>query len=212
MISITELIKKVRYLINETEDDSGVTLITDDTRSIDDTIQELMPQAVAIVQKNSNGRYVNAKSLAGKNASLILSSDGFKSLVLPSDFVGLVSVKLDSWKVACTKVSSPSSQTVLYRLNNNLSSISSMPVCVEDVTENGTKALNLFPSCNSDTLSHFVYEASFNATEGLDMCEESMADAVSYVCAALLYNVFERYEAAKSFMSFAMTLCGGNVH
>lgn len=210
MIPTTNLIKKVRYLINETEDDAGVTLITDDTRSIDDTILELMPQAVAIVQKNSNGRYVNAKSLTGNNASVIVASDGFKSLVLPSDFVALVSVKLDSWKVACVEVSSPSLQTVLYRLNNNISSIYLRPVCVEDVTENGTKTLKLFPSCNSDSLAHFVYEAQFNPADGLAMCEDCMADAVSYVCTALLYNVFERYEAAKSFMSFAMALCGGN--
>ena len=210
MIPTANLIKKVRYLINETEDDSGVTLITDDTRSIDDTILELMPQAVAIAQKNSHGKYVNVKSLTDKNVSAIIASDGFKSVVLPSDFVALVSVKLGSWKVACAKVSSPSSLAVLYRLNNNLSSYSLMPVCVEDVTESGTKALKLFPSSSSDALVHFVYEAQFNATEGLGMCEDCMADAVSYVCAALLYNVFERYEAAKSFMSFAMALCGGN--
>jgi hypothetical protein len=63
MITTEELIKKVRYLINETEDDSGVSLITDDIRSIDDTIMELLPQAVAIVQKQSCGRYVNARAL-----------------------------------------------------------------------------------------------------------------------------------------------------
>jgi hypothetical protein len=59
-------------------------------------------------------------------------------------------------------------------------------------------------------LSHFVYEAQFDIAEGLNMCDSRMADAVSYVCVALLYNVFERYDAAKSFMSFAAALCGGN--
>ena len=63
MITAQKLIRKVRYLINETENDSDVTLITDDLRSIDDTILELLPQAVSIVQRQSKGKYVNVKAL-----------------------------------------------------------------------------------------------------------------------------------------------------
>ena len=62
MITTQELINKVRYLINETDADAGISLITDDMRSIDDTIIKLLPQAVAIVQKQSNGKHVNVKT------------------------------------------------------------------------------------------------------------------------------------------------------
>ena len=46
--------------------------------------------------------------------------------------------------------------------------------------------------------------------EGLNRCDKYMIDAVVYACASLLYNMFERYDAAKSFMSFAMAFCNGN--
>ena len=210
MITITDLIKKVRYLINETENDAGVSLITDDLRSIDDTIAELMPQAVAIVQKQRNGRYVNVKTFSPTDMNVSVSTDGFMTVTLPNDFADLVSVKLDSWRTSCVGISSSESAELLYRLNKNSLPLSFRSVCFWEVTAEGTKVLKLFPSSGSDTLNHFVYEAEFNATEGLNRCDESMADAVSYVCAALLYNVFERYDAAKSFMSFALALCGEN--
>lgn len=210
MITAQELIRKVRYLINETENDSDVTLITDDLRSIDDTILELLPQAVSIVQKQSDGKYVNAKVVLPDSVVFYDSSDGHKQLVLPSDFSALVSLKLYSWKTSCVDVASSEKVELMYKLGKVHSPLYLSPVCVKDVTADGEKVLKLFPSKSSDTLEHFVYEAQFNIAEGLNKCDGCMADAVSYVCASLLYNVFERYDAAKSFMSFATALCEEN--
>ena len=210
MIATEELIKKVRYLINETEDDVGVSLITDELRSIDDTIKKLLPQAVAIVQKQRNGRYVNAKALLPENAVIQMTADGFGTVVLPSDFAELVSIGLDSWKTPCVEISSSDSAEALYKFERSYRPASSEPVCVENITGEGNKELKFSPCGEQDSLSHFVYEAHFDIAEGLNMCDSRMADAVSYVCVALLYNVFERYDAAKSFMSFAAALCGGN--
>ena len=208
MITTEELIKRVRCLINETEDDSGVSLITDDTRSIDDTIVRLMPQAVGIVQKQRNGRYVNVKSLKPGDVALGETPEGFKVLALPGDFTDLVSVRLASWKTSCIGISSPDCVELYYKLGKNSLPLYFTPMCVMDVAVDGAKVLKLFPCNDDDTAVRFVYEAEFDASEGLGMCDERMADAVAYVCAALLYNVFERYDAAKSFMSFAMALCG----
>ena len=210
MITTEELIKKVRCLINEAEDDSGVSLITDDTRSIDDTIMGLMPQAVSIVQKQRNGRYVNVKSLKPGDIALGETPEGFKVLALPGDFTDLVSVRLASWKTSCIGISSPDCVELYCKLGKISLPLSFTPVCVMDVAADGAKVLKLFPCNDDDTAVHFVYEAEFNASEGLELCDERMADAVAYVCAALLYNVFERYDAAKSFMSFAAALCGEN--
>lgn len=210
MITAQKLIRKVRYLINETENDCDVTLITDDLRSIDDTILELLPQAVSIVQRQSKGKYVNVKALLPEKALLNNSSDGYKQLVLPSDFAVLVSIRLGSWKTSCVEISSSESGELMYKLSGGQSPVYLSPVCIKDVAADGEKVLKLFPSKSSDTLDHFVYEAQFNVAEGLNRCDDCMADAVSYVCASLLYNVFERYDAAKSFMAFATALCEEN--
>lgn len=208
MITTQELINKVRYLINETDADAGVSLITDDMRSINDTIIKLLPQAVAIVQKQSNGKYVNVKNILPSNITLYDSNDGFKAILLPTDFANLVSIRLNSWKTPCVEISLPDSVEVRYKFSGNASALSLRPVCVEEFSSSGERMLKLFPANSSDRLNHFVYEAQFNAAYGLNTCDKRMADAVSYVCTALLYNVFERYDAAKIFMSFATALCG----
>ena len=211
MITTQELINKVRYLINETDADAGISLITDDMRSIDDTIIKLLPQAVAIVQKQSNGKHVNVKNILPSNIAINELPDGTYAIALPTDFAALVLIKLKSWKTPCFEVSLPGSPEARYKFGGNASAVSLRPVCVEDFTSGGERVLKLFPANSSDRVSHFVYEAQFNAVYGLDTCDKRMADAVSYVCAALLYNVFERYDAAKTFMSFATALCGEDV-
>ena len=52
MIPTDELIKRVRHLLNEAEEDVGLSLLSEDTRSINVHISRLLPQAVALVQKN----------------------------------------------------------------------------------------------------------------------------------------------------------------
>ena len=210
MISTKDLIKKVRFLINETEDDAAVSLITDDIRSIDDTVKELLPQAVSIVQRQCNGKYVNVKSLLHEGIDFVDTSDGFKAIVVPCDFASLVSMKLKSWKQPCFEVTLSDSAEALCKFAKNSFLVSRRPACVEDVATNGEKILKLFPAESTDQLVHFVYEAHFDVAEGLNMSDSRMVDAVSYVCTALLYNVFERHDAAKSFMSFATVLCGDN--
>jgi hypothetical protein len=151
---------------------------------------------------------VNVKSLKPGDVALGETPEGFKVLALPGDFTDLVSVRLASWKTSCIGMSSPDCVELYYKLGKNSLPLSFTPMCVMDVAVDGAKVLKLFPCNGDDSVVRFVYEAEFDASEGLGMCDERMADAVAYVCAALLYNVFERYDAAKSFMSFAMALCG----
>ena len=211
MITNDELIKKVRFLINEADGENSIPTITDDLRCIDDTISELMPQAVAIVQRQSNGKNVNVKKLFSSEAQLRTLPDGFGEVDMPEDFADLLSVKLKSWRIPCIQLSSHSSVEILHKLGGYLSAVASKPVCAEDYSEEGNKVLKLFPVSDSAVLEYLVYEAQYDVATGLNLCDSRMADAVSYVCAALLYNVFERYDAAKSFMSFAAALCGENV-
>lgn len=209
MITTDTLVKKVRALVNEAESDSDVSLITDDMRSLDNVIVELLPQAVSLMQKNSMGGYVNVKALPEAERTPVFSSDGHCSIPLPYDFARLVSLQLSSWGRPCTHISSSESSGAVNFLNGSSTVGRSRPLCIGGVSALGNKVVELFPAGNGDTLLHFVYEAQFNTADGLNKCDVHMADAVAYACTALLYNVFERCDAAKSFMSYAMALCGG---
>ena len=46
MIATEELVKRVRVLVNEVGDDVSVSLLSDDARSFDKSIEALLPQAV----------------------------------------------------------------------------------------------------------------------------------------------------------------------
>ena len=207
MITTEELVKKVRRLVNEAEDDASVTLISEDSRSFDDTIMALLPQAVSFVQKNSHGGYVNVRVIPPGNLTITVFDD-CPSLFLPDDFVRLVSFQLKGWRMPCTLLSSPDSLEAIYILNQKPTEGAFRPVCIEGVSNTGERIMKLFPAEYTTAVQHFVYEAQFNVAEGLNMCDSCMVDAVAYACAALLYNVFERYDSAKLFFSLALTLCG----
>jgi hypothetical protein len=210
MMESNELVRKVMRLVNEEETDASLPLISEDKRSLQATILELLPQAVSIVRKNSPGAHVNVKAASFAGNSLYSSGTSAVSLPLPDDYASLVSVRLASWNMPCVRVALPGSVEALVHGNRDNLMVSARPLCVEGVAGNGAKALELSPAMENDTLSHLVYEAHFDASEGLNGSDAGVPDAVAYACAALLYNVFERYDAAKSFMSFALAQCGRN--
>lgn len=206
MITTDNLVLKVRRLINEADNDPSISLITDDTRSLDTTIKELLPQAVALVQKNSGIGLVNAKSISPREGESIVITDYCATFPLPESYVSLVTVKLSNWNVPVTITETPSSAAALRQQNTATRATPSKPVCVAFTTNSRRWFFRMYPVGPRCSLEHLVYESAMNIDEGLDCCDKRMEDAVAYACVSLLYNVFERYDAAKSFMTYAMAL------
>ena len=211
MMTTAELIKKVRCLINEPDADAEVSLLSGKVRSFDDIIKELLSQAVALVQqsKGAKGGYVNVKRLTSVTGLLVENGDGTGYMNLPDDFVELVHCKLDSWKRPCTVILPSASPLAVRQYNGAVRAGAAKPVCVEGVTSGGYRTVELFPLPSGAKVEAFFYEAKFDAGSGLNRSDKNMVDAVVYACASLLYNMFERFDAANSFLSIAMALCNG---
>lgn len=213
MITGDELVKRVRVLVNEADDDSSVSLLVVDRCSFDKNIMELLPQAVGFVQRNNSlpGKRVNVKRIA--HALPVVQEDGKGYVELPGDYVSLVSVKLDGWKRPCIhSFTGDSAMAVL--LDGGYSGAGvCRPASVEGVNDGGKRVLWLYPlpdgAAEVDTL---LYEAVYDAAVGLEGCDACMADAVAYECAALLYTAFERYDAANMFHSLAIAACSGKAN
>lgn len=209
MISGDELVKRVRRLVNEAEDDASVSLMAVDRCSFDTNVRELMPQAVAFVQRNKGlpGMRVNVKSAHG----LVAEASGAGARVeLPRDYVSLVQVRLEGWRRPCRAALVAGSPMAALQENGYASAGCCRPVCVEGC---GDGVLYLYPlPYGADTVTEFLYEAQYDEAEGLGTCDACMADAVAYECAALLYTVFERYDAANMFHSLALASCNGKVN
>lgn len=207
-----ELLKKVRLVINEAADDSDVSLLSVDTRQLDDCIMELLPSAVSFIQKNKGaaaGR-VNTRTLEPNDMEVKTDESGGGMLLLPYDFVGLVSLQLSGWQSPAHHLHAHDSREAAWQRNEYTRAGSCRPVCVEAFTPAGERCAMLFPLPDGDAVKplHFVYEAAFNAAYGLNGYDDGMVDAVVYECASLLYRMFERYDAANAMLSQALAACG----
>lgn len=210
MITVNELVKKVRRLVNESDKDASLSLVTSGLRSLDDSIKALLPQAVALVQKQKSraGEQVNVNHIYPESVIVADNGDGAGSMPLPDDCVGLVAVQLEGWKRPVTTVCDEASPQAIRQKSPYLRAGCCNPVCVESTGPEGQRRLLMYPLVSPGSgIVLFAYEAAFNIDEEELKCTAPMADAVAYTCTALLYNMFERYDAANAFMSLANALC-----
>ena len=213
-MSCDELLHKVRIVINEAADDNDVSLLSVDTRRLDDCIMELLPKAVLFIQNNkaAGAGRVNTKSVPVSGLNIVADDSGGGILLLPDDFVDLVSLQLRGWHSPVWRFHRHNSREAHWQLNECTRAGCCRPVCVEGFTANSKRCLILYPLPDGDAAlpRHFIYEAAFNATDGLSGYDDCMADAVVYECASLLYTMFERYDAANAMLSLALAACGGH--
>lgn len=209
MITAKELHERVRQLINEVDDDSAVTLLTDDTRSIDEHIDALMHDAVLFIQKNKRYGYVNPKSINADEITIVDNGDGTGSFELPEDFVSLVSLELEGWLRPCTKLYPAASVEAQAQFNPNMRAGCCKPVCVEGVSLSGKRRLCYYslPPDSVPIVKTFVYEAKYKSEEGLSGTDVALHKGVAYQCAALLYGMFEKGDNAAYFSRIAASLC-----
>lgn len=210
MITTQELIDKVAFLVNEPGNDSAITLLSEDTRSLSDTIYELLPDAVMSVQNSKHCGVLNPKIHTATDSEITDNGEGCVTVVLPNDFVSLIELRFKGWARPCTTVEPPASPLALAQSNANTRGGCCKPVCVEGVNSAGLRVVNCYslPPGVAPVVENFVYEALFDPQAGLS-CRQwgPLVWAVVYQCAALLYNVFEKYDAANSFMAIAASWC-----
>ncbi len=210
MISESTLVDKVRLLLNEAGDDSGVSLISDDTLLLDRHIRGLLPEAVLFVQMNKAQGTVNVKSTI--SAAIRVLAEGCAEIVLPADYVRLVSLKLSSWSTPCSFTCSAGSRMESLQKNRYMRAGVSSPVCVEACNDSSESVLKAYPVSDRDvavSIEHLVYEARYSPGEGISGDDDSLVSAVAYHCASLLCNVYGKFDAANVFMGLAVAMCSG---
>ena len=214
MIDCDELVRRVRVVINEAADDEDVSLLSADTRSLDDTILELLPQAVAFIQKNKgkSAGGVNVKSAKVSTLNVVPHLNG-GLIPVPDDFEKLVSLKLVKWGVPVHCAYPYDSCEAAWQRNEYTRAGYCRPVCVETLTPGCVRCLLMYPFAQNDPSvpESFIYEACFKEGDVLNCQSNAVIDAVVYKCASLLYTVFERYDAANSMLALALAACGGQV-
>lgn len=192
----TEIISKVRSIMNEIGDEDSLTLLSEDTVKLDEYIKSVIPDAVNIVIENCPSRCVNRKS------PTVSITNG--SISLPSDFVRLVSLQLTGWKRAVTKSYPIGSEEYKVQANEFTTAGVHNPVAISSYKAG--PILLCYPIESS--VDSFVYEAAYNSTDGLSLLSSSdpVAISVCYMCASLVYMIFENAASAKNMRDQALDL------
>lgn len=210
MIPLSLLVEKVRLLINEPDEDIALTALSEDTRKLSDTIKALMPDAILFVQHHKTYGSLNPSVYEPAADAIKSNADGSGEIVLPPDYVTLLQLHLEGWHRPCTGSYAADSAEAWAQGNMHTRAGVCRPVCVEGVNSSGKPVLYYYslPQGVTPVVKSFAYEAAFDENRGLNSeLSNPLVQAVLYQCVALLYNMFERRDAANAFMSLAMSLC-----
>lgn len=191
MISLPEIIRDVKKVMNEAGDEEEAVLISEDKVNLDLYVENAISSAVAFVQKNSPIKNVNPKS---DNPDAVKNDDGETGYIIcPSDYVCLIGMKMSKWNRICITAYPEGSEEWAQQMNPYTRSGPNKPCCIEGNADDGKKIISYFsiPEGQEHKVSLFRYEASFNRNEGLNCTNDFLYKAVVYKAASLVYEMFQ---------------------
>lgn len=201
-----QIITKVRSIMNEAGADETLSLLSEDTVKLDEYIKSCIPDAVNLVVINSPFRCVNKKAYTP--AQIHNNGDGTGYVDLPTDYISLIAFKMTAWKKTVVKAAPANSLVYAAQCNPVTRAGKNKPVCVINYVS-GDRVLEYYSIGISDTpaVSLFLYEAKYDSTAGLNLEEnDPIAIAVCYMCASLVYSIFENSNTAKEMKLNALSL------
>ena len=202
-----EILEKVRAIMNEAGSEESLTLLDEDNIKLDTYIKSAIPDAVNLVAQNSPVRCVNMKSDTAIIKTMATDSNsGY--ITLPSDFVSLIAFKISSWKRIVAQLFSINSEEYKAQAGGYQTAGLNKPMCFLSYS-GATKILEFYAKgmVDGDAISTFAYEARYNSTSGLDLDKnDPLAQAICYMCASLVYSVFENTQTSKEMQTIALNL------
>lgn len=195
-----EIINKVRVIMNEAGEEEELHLLSEDTVKLDVYIDSVIPDAVNLILLLSPIHYINIAS----STINVQNINGAGVINLPSDFLKLVAVKLKEWKRAVFMAYPLNSEEYNIQHNSITRTGVNKPVCVLSYNVSGP-TIECFPSGSMEYFS-YIKSASISNNKGLDILKETLHLAVCYMCASLVYNIFEMPQIGERMKSIAIDL------
>lgn len=204
--TVEDIIGLVRTKLDEIGlNESEMMNAEEDNVNLDKIIRSCISDAYRYVSLNADISLLEGKVLA--SAGMTIGSDLVGKVMLPSDFLRLINVRLSSW------ISSPAvvvdEKSPVYQMQGNrlLCGTPQRPVAALVYTMTGRQLELYKASSTNDTLKSFVYVPSLPGNfESVDLSVQ-VSDAFIYYIAALVLLSF-REEAAANFFAVARNLLG----
>jgi hypothetical protein len=193
-----EIISKTKAIMNEIGEEENLSLLSEDTVKIEEYIKSIIPDAVNIIIENCPNRCVNRK-----NPDKTTINSGI--ITLPEDYVKLIALQLSNWKRMVSKTYPLDSEKYKQQTNQCTTAGVNKPVVI-DYFNGGKPSLLCFPPENN--ISLFVYEAKYNSVDGLSglNSNDPVAISICYMCASLVYSIFENQNSAKQMSDISLGL------
>lgn len=209
MATKTTFINKVLQLMNEVgwNDTSSAAFLGADTAHVEKHIESVFPdawrQAVKILPKH----YFSIKDFsANPHTADIYSGTGH--VELPDDFYSLYSFRMEGWRTAASVFYTEDDYMARLQANEYTRGSAVRPVCIQRTkaieASNGTivikKILEYYslPKGRDHVLEEALYIPHINGINELEKIGDLLIIPLAYLCAALVYNIFEKYDIAKT--------------
>lgn len=205
MVTKEDIISKVKAIMNEIGEDTNESLLDEDTIRIDEYIESCIGDALSLVILNS----VNPVNPKKCTLSATGNGDGSGYVILPDDFVKLLSFRMNGWKRAVSEAYPLESETAKEQGNIYSRGTKSKPVCVLSYSPEGKKTIEYYSvdKDGNNEISVFVYESSYDENSDINMNASSVEfKALCYMTASLVYSIFESPNTAREMQKTAINL------
>lgn len=169
----TEIVNKVKSILNEHGEVDAVS-IGEDRVLLEDYIESAIPDAVIMLAN---------KGYAVNTCGDVPNLNDESNIILPNDFISLLSVKFKSWRRIVTKITELGSPEYVMAMNEYTGPNVNTPMCYK------TQGLLVCLPSSSGSELLFEYNKVYDKDEGL-YAEPKEATAVCYMTAALVLGMF----------------------
>lgn len=195
------VISKTRTIMNETGANETLALLSEDTVKLDQYIEAVIPDAINMLSAMENIDPMMLPLGSGGSAS---TSNGCSVISIPDDYIRFGAVRLSGWKREAQTCFPYGGEEYKIQHNDVTRSGVSKPSCVYAFSSSG-RCIECFPS---GSLLYFKYVKrtdSNDVSTALSGMDSRLSGALCYVCAHLVYNIFEMPEQGKRMLEIALS-------
>lgn len=194
-VPVEELVEAVRVTLDENQVENEYLLSGTDNMELDEIIRAKLVVAVRSILEMCPSHLLDAESLPADDIKPIKGDGGCGCIVLPDDFLRLVSFKLKTWNRAVTAVAEEGSGTDLMQRNPFTRGTPLKPVCVFSHDAQGRRTMEYFVAGNGQdgTPDHTIERALYVPLPAVQSGSEGdtigipglLRPSVVYYCAGL---------------------------
>ena len=143
-VPVEELVEAVRITLDENQVESEYLATGTDNMELDEMIRAKLVYAVRSILEMCHVGMMEAEEMDLPDTAQLPTDDGSGSILLPEDFLRLVSFKLQSWNRAVTTVADEGSPTDLIQRNPFTRGTPLKPICVFAHNAEGQRTMEYF--------------------------------------------------------------------